>query len=126
MNLFLGDVMLDAHCKYEEPVRQCTMDFNWPRISLFKGVENDYFFSSHRNPHCFNGKSISESDYNIVSEMDDIMGIFKKKKLICMKGLCIESLNLLNIDCEFKLNKKDLRLATDVNGVHRIIESSEY
>ena len=40
-----------------------------------------------------------------------------------MKGLCIESLNLLNIDCEFKLSKKDLRLAMDVNGTSDILWS---
>ena len=55
--------------------------------------------------------------------MDDIMGIFKEKKFTCMRGLCIESLNLLNIDCEFKLSKKDLRLATDVNGMSDILWS---
>ena len=43
---FLGDTMLiDAACKYEEPIRQCTMDFDWPKISLFKLGQNDYSFS---------------------------------------------------------------------------------
>ena len=39
---FLGDtMMLDSRFKYEEPLRQCMMDFGWPKISLFKVGEND-------------------------------------------------------------------------------------
>ena len=121
---FLGDVMmLDAHCKYEEPLRRCTMDFDWPKISLFKVGKNDYSFSPPRNPHHFDKKSISKNDYDIGSQMDDIRGMFKKKKLICMRGLCIESLNLLDIDCELKLSKKGLKWATDVNGTSDILWS---
>ena len=45
---FLGDTMLmDAACKYEEPICQCTMDFDWPKISLFKIGQNDYHFLPH-------------------------------------------------------------------------------
>ena len=40
-----------------------------------------------------------------------------------MLMVCIESLNLLNIDCEFKLSKKDLRLAMDVTGTSDILWS---
>ena len=55
------------------------MDFDWPKISLFKVGKNDYSFSPPRNPHRFNEKSISENDYDIGFQMDDIRGIFKKK-----------------------------------------------
>ena len=43
--------------------------------------------------------------------------------MICLRGLCIESLNLLDIDCELKLSKKGLKWATDVNGMSDILWS---
>ena len=43
---FLGDTMLiDAACKYEEPIHRCTMDFDCPKILLFRIGQNDYSFS---------------------------------------------------------------------------------
>ena len=51
---FLGDTMLiDASCKYEEPIHRCTMDFDWPKISLFKIGQNDYLFSPPQYGHGF-------------------------------------------------------------------------
>ena len=124
---FLGDtMMLDSCCKYEEPLRQCMMDFDWPKISLFKVGGNDYSFSPPRNPHTFDEESMSIGDYNITSQFDDIMELFKKKKLICMRGLCIgESLSdkRLDIGRAFKCSTKGLKLAMDVNDTTNIIWS---
>ena len=40
-----------------------------------------------------------------------------------MRGLCIDLLNLLDIDCELKLSEKGLKWATDVNGTSDILWS---
>ena len=49
------------------------------------------------------------------SQFDDVKGLFKKKKLICMRGLCIgESLpdKCLDIGRAFKCSTKGLKWAT--------------
>ena len=102
------------------------MNFDWPKISLFKVGENDYSFSLPRNPHTFDEEFISIADYDIVSKFDDFMGLFKKKKLICMRELCIdESLpeKCLDIGPAFKCSTKGLQWATDANDTTNILWS---
>ena len=102
------------------------MDFDWPKISLFKVGGNDYSFSPPRNPHTFDEESISIGDYDIASQFDDVKGLFKKKKLICMRGLCLgKSLpnKCLDIGRAFKCSTKGLKWATDVNDMTNILWS---
>ena len=102
------------------------MDFNWPKISLFKVGVNDYSFSLPRNPHTFDEESISIGDYDIASQFDDVKGLFKKEKLICMRGLCIgEPLpdKCLDIARAFKCSTKGLKWSTDVNDTTNILWS---
>ena len=46
---FLGDSMMyDFRCKYEEPQRSITIDFDWPKISIFDIGNGKYSFSPLR------------------------------------------------------------------------------
>ena len=37
--------MYDSRCKYKEPLRTITLDFDWPIISIFDLGNGDYSFS---------------------------------------------------------------------------------
>ena len=38
-------MMYDSRCKYEEPLRSITLDFDWPKMSIFDVGNGDYSFS---------------------------------------------------------------------------------
>ena len=103
---FLGDAMMyDSCCKYEELLRSITLDFDWPKMSIFDLGNGDYSFSTPtripRRALTFlpsdvssfaSEEQLSSIYYDLNSLDDKVKELLCGKKKICLNGLCLKEL----------------------------------
>ena len=98
-------MMYDSRCKYEEPVRSITLDFDWPKMSIFDLGNGDYLFSpptrvprrvlsfSPSDVTSFaSEEQLSSIDHDLNSLDDKVKGLLCGKKKIRLNGLCLKEL----------------------------------
>ena len=108
---FLGDTMMyDFHCKYEEPLRNVVLDFDWLKISIFDLGKVHYsfsppsslsrkrlFFSPTNTDSMASGEPLSDMAYNYRFIDDEVRGLLVDKKKVCLEGLSIKELPVLPV-----------------------------
>ena len=129
-------MMYDFHCKYEEPLRNITLDFDWPKMSIFDLGNGDYSFSpptrvprrvlsfSPSDVTSFvSEEQLSSIDYDLNSYDDKVKGLLCRKKKICLNGLCLKELpsrdSLMDTLLPMTFLSRAYNWANDANsGIH--------